>query len=439
MIMFARLLTSLGLACARFIKRADGAIAPTFAFALIPIATAVGAAVDYSRANNVRTELQAALDSAVLAGAQDAGDNWIQIATSVYTSNLAGKGMIPASTPVFTIHSPSIYFGTAAADVPTSILGIVHIDKIKVSVNAGAVGSHPDNSCILTLDKGQPASHVALTLNGAPVVNLTGCSIRSNTSVDCNGHDGNMTETFAAGSASGCGHPTSGATTVPDIYASLATNITPQCGSSHPGVTWHPGTLPSGSAFKTVDKGSYVEYHVCGELEVSGTGYLTPGGSTPTKDYVIVIENGNLKIEDNADIKTMRTAIVMTGDNTRSSQIDFPTGNSKNATLTLEPPSGASNPWQGVSLYVDPKLTNHSNIDNRWGPGATFNADGLVYMGNSNVVTDGNTSSSNAQCTKFVMNQFTTNGAVELNFSQAGNCGGLGLRQWAGQPVRLVQ
>jgi hypothetical protein len=135
----------------------------------------------------------------------------------------------------------------------------------------------------------------------------------------------------------------------------------------------------------------------------------------------------------------MRTAIVMTGDNTRSSQIDFPTGNSKNATLTLEPPSGASNPWQGVSLYVDPKLTNHSNIDNRWGPGATFNADGLVYMGNSNVVTDGNTSSSNAQCTKFVMNQFTTNGAVELNFSQAGNCGGLGLRQWAGQPVRLVQ
>ena len=82
----------------------------------------------------------------------------------------------------------------------------------------------------------------------------------------------------------------------------------------------------------------------------------------------------------------------------------------------MAPPIEAGNPWQGVSFYLDPKLT--YDVNNKWGPGASFSADGLVYLGNSNVVTDGNTSSSNAKCSKFVMNQFTTNGHVNLDFNQ---------------------
>src|SRR5262245_48711254 len=41
-----------------------GNVTLTFALALIPIVGAVGAAVDYSRANNYRSQLQAAADSA---------------------------------------------------------------------------------------------------------------------------------------------------------------------------------------------------------------------------------------------------------------------------------------------------------------------------------------------------------------------------------------
>ena len=72
------------------------------------------------------------------------------------------------------------------------------------------------------------------------------------------------------------------------------------------------------------------------------------------------------------------------------------------------------------------------------GPGATFNADGLVYLGNSNVVTDGNTASANSKCTKFVMNSFVTNGAVRLDFAQH-NCAVVGLKQWGGILVHLMR
>ncbi len=81
-----------------------------------------------------------------------------------------------------------------------------------------------------------------------------------------------------------------------------------------------------------------------------------------------------------------------------------------------------------------------NNVDNKWGPGADFSADGLVYLPNSNVVTDGNTSSSNAKCSKFVMNSFVTNGSVNLNFNQTvASCAAIGLKQWGGIVVRLTQ
>src|SRR5262249_45378868 len=131
-----------------------------------------------------------------------------------------------------------------------------------------------------------------------------------------------------------------------------------------------------------------------------------------------------------------RTAIVMTGDNNWPAQVNFPTGNGKAASLALSPPTTSGNPWQAVGLYLDPKLT--KTVDNKWGPGADFSADGLVYLGKANVVTDGNTSSANSKCTKFVMNSFRTNGSVKLDFAQQ-NCAGIGLKQWGGIIVHLVK
>jgi hypothetical protein len=252
--------------------------------------------------------------------------------------------------------------------------------------------------------------------------------------VDCNGHDGNLTKSYAGGSAAGCSRPNNNAPPVPDTFADLAKNITSICGSDRPGTTWSPGVLPIGAAIKTVNKTGYTEYHICGDLTLSGSGYLM--GSAPATDAVIIIENGNLILDDNASITTVRTALVLTGDNNWPAKMLFPSGAGKQATVSLSPPTSVGNPWQAISLYLDPKLT--KDVDNKWGPGAALNADGLVYLGNSNLVTDGNTASANSKCTKFVTNSFVTNGHVELNFAQQ-NCAAMGLKQWDGVVVHLVR
>ena len=53
----------------RFVKNADGAVAATYALALIPLIAIAGLAFDYTRAVGLDTELQNAADQAALAGA----------------------------------------------------------------------------------------------------------------------------------------------------------------------------------------------------------------------------------------------------------------------------------------------------------------------------------------------------------------------------------
>ena len=409
----------------------SGNVAVFFGLALVPIMTGMGAAIDFSRASATKATVQSALDLALLVGAKDGTSSWSSIASTVFSGNVESKlGSVP--TPTFTKDGTTVYRGSVTTTVPTAVLGLIGINYLDITASGSATAADADNSCILTLDKGQPSSHESLTLNGAPMVNLSGCSIRSNTSVKCNGNDGDVTKTYAGGVATGCGKPKSNSPIVPDTFADLAKNITTECGTSRPGVNWTPGSLPLGAGIKTINKTGYVEYHICGDLQLSGSGQLTAG----TSDVVIVVENGSIIIDDKAAISTVRTALVLTGDNNYAAKVEFPNGNGKVATLSLSPPTNTDNPWRSVSLYLDPKLT--KTVDNSWAPGASFNADGLVYLANSNLVTSGNTASANSKCTKFVTNTFTTNGKVELDFAQQ-NCAAIGLKQWDGITVHLMQ
>ena len=123
-------------------------------------------------------------------------------------------------------------------------------------------------------------------------------------------------------------------------YVDLATNITAVCSPARLNVKWTAGgAIPPG--ITTVIKAGYTEYHICGDLTVSGSGYLT--GSAPATDIIIVIENGSLIVDDKSSINTARTAIVLTGNNNWPAKVEFPTGAGKVSTLTLAPPTGAGN------------------------------------------------------------------------------------------------
>jgi hypothetical protein len=420
---------------ARFFQDRKGGVAPLLALSIVPIVSIVGAGVDYSRANAARVGLQAALDSALLYAAKEDSTTWKETAKTAFTSMVALKDATVA-TPVFSTDANGNYVGQAAADVPTKISGLLGKSSIQIGAKSAVKpGGDADNSCLLTLDKGAALSHVSMLFGGSPNIKLEGCSTRSNSSLNCNGHGSGAAASIAAGSASGCSNTRSYARVLPDIYERLATEITKLCGGTSSNVTWNL-TDPLPSVVETVAKATHTEYHVCGNLTVSGSGFLT--GNSPSSDSVIIIENGSLKLAPDAVVSGVRTAIVLTGNNTVASAIDFPNGNGQSAKLTLSPPTDPNNPWKGIAIYQDPTLT--FKVDNNWGPGATLNADGVVYLPNSAVELQGVATSNNNKCSKIVTKTFTTKGSVSLDFSQVtAGCKLIGMQQWSDTPIHLVR
>lgn len=429
----SKIFTHLRNLIARLQRSEDGNIAIFFALATIPLIGAAGAAVDFSQANNVKARLQAALDAAVLAGAKNQTSNWDSVALNTFNSSVVSKGAAIAA-PTFTL-SDSKYQGAVTASVPTAFLGLLGIASVTVSAHTIAMGpTVATGACLLALDPGKPLSDQGIQFNGSPSVNMAGCTIRSNTSLSCSGNSIGTVASIAAGSASGCTNPKSNSYITPDIYASLASNITAACGGSKLGATWSPGNSPPPASMKTVSKGSYTEYHICGDLNLSGRGSLF--GNAPSSDSVIIIENGSVTLADNASVSAMRTAFVLTGDNSAASSINFPNGNGQSATLSMSPPTDTTNPWHGMALYQDPSLTN--GIDDNWGPGATLIVDGVIYLPKSNVTMKGVGTSNSVGCTVLVVGTFTTNGTVNLTQSASG-CASLNVNQYTGTEAYLTQ
>jgi Flp pilus assembly protein TadG len=114
-----------------------GNVAITFAFATLPIIAGVGCAIDYSRANSVKVALQSALDSTALMLSKEAAtDTATQLQTNaekyfsaVFTRPEAKNVTVTAN---FTTGETAIVV-TATAEVPTSLLGIIGIDKIDLT------------------------------------------------------------------------------------------------------------------------------------------------------------------------------------------------------------------------------------------------------------------------------------------------------------------
>jgi hypothetical protein len=78
-------------------------------------------------------------------------------------------------------------------------------------------------------------------------------------------------------------------------------------------------------------------------------------------------------------------------------------------------------------------------VDNDWGSGATFKADGVIYLPNSNLSLSGNATSNVYNCAKIVANTISAGGSVNINFSQVvGDCTQIGMKQPPGSVARLI-
>lgn len=142
----------------------NGSVLPIFAIALVPLIAAVGAATDFSMTNNVRTGLQSALDSAVLAAVRDGTSGWQATATDFFNAN-APFDQVPVQAPSFSKDANGKVVASASATVPTTFLGVMGIKSVPVTVHSTAslANSTKAQFCVL-----------ALSNNAQPGLRLTG-------------------------------------------------------------------------------------------------------------------------------------------------------------------------------------------------------------------------------------------------------------------------
>jgi Flp pilus assembly protein TadG len=118
----------------RFRDDCRGTTALMFGLLLVPVVATVGAAVDYTRAADARTAMQAAADTAALAVARDAGslsDNEItDRARAVFAANFHKRGAV--IDPLVVEKTDRVIRVSATGSVKTAIMGIINVDEIKI-------------------------------------------------------------------------------------------------------------------------------------------------------------------------------------------------------------------------------------------------------------------------------------------------------------------
>lgn len=145
----------------RFRSDRSGNIAVLFTLALLPILSAVGCAVDYSRATQYRSKLQAAIDAAsvgsvgkkspayIAAGSMSADGPipaGVTDATNIFDGNMSGvdgytlNSMTPVVTKTGSIITSTVTF---SANVPTMFLGVMGKSTMTVTGSSTSVTSMP--------------------------------------------------------------------------------------------------------------------------------------------------------------------------------------------------------------------------------------------------------------------------------------------------------
>lgn len=165
----------------RFRKDRSGNVAVIFTLALLPILSAIGVAVDYSRATQIRSKLQAAIDAAsvgsvarkspafIAAGAMTGdGDiaEGVADARAIFDGNMSGEAgytlnsVTPTVTKAGMLVTSTVTF---SADVPTTFLGVMNKTKMTVTGSSTAVTKMPQYIDFYLLLDNSPSMGVGAT------------------------------------------------------------------------------------------------------------------------------------------------------------------------------------------------------------------------------------------------------------------------------------
>jgi Flp pilus assembly protein TadG len=413
----------------------SGAVAFIFALTATVVIAGLGLGIDVGVWHRTDRNLQNGADAAAVAAARNGTSSYQSEAKAVAAQYglVDGSGGVTVTAldnqtcPNGQTNCYSVTIAMSAA--PQFFSQVIGIPAPPMSSSAMAGGGQTHSYCLLAL--GSSGTDPALTTNGAPKADLSGCSVMSNTSADCHGHNLKADNGDAHKTDSGCGvTQNSNVAQVADPYKSLASNIpTDPCGGLYPQEptkksgsplpplnTWGSAGVTTAMALpyppSTANHGI-----VCGDLQLLGDVTLT----TASPGSLLVIVNGQLDTNG----KTLKTVagsaltIIFTG--TAGSYTHAPTGSG-----TLDFPAPTSGTWSGVAIYQDPSLTSGTDISAA-GNSPTWDITGLVYLPHASVTFSGavNKSSNGASCFALVADNITINGTGDI--LAKGGCAAAGL------------
>ncbi len=160
---------------ARFARESRGGTAVVVAIGAVPIIIAIGAAAEFTSAQQAKTRLQGATDAAVLAAAHVASAQRASIAGNVLTAELSSALGLTNVSPAWTTNSDGSFTGNVSADIQAPLTALIGQSSLTVHVASTAAGAGSGTSvCALVLD---PASAQSLLVNSNVTINGSSCEI----------------------------------------------------------------------------------------------------------------------------------------------------------------------------------------------------------------------------------------------------------------------
>jgi Flp pilus assembly protein TadG len=155
----------------RFWNNCRGGVAPMVGMAMIPLLGAVGAAVDYSKANATRVAFQTALDSTALmlskTAATDSSSDLQTAATNTFNALFSRpdvKNVTVTANYSTTNGSQIVLDGSATLN--TNFLGVLGIDEINISASTTSVWGNTRLRIALVLDNTGSMAQGGTSANG---------------------------------------------------------------------------------------------------------------------------------------------------------------------------------------------------------------------------------------------------------------------------------
>jgi hypothetical protein len=437
--------------------RADerGSVAVIMGVLIIPLVGALGIGFEVSNWYMTARGMQNAADAAALAAATNGGSNYDVEAKAVaaqygFVDGTNNISIAVSNTAACPAGGNNCYSVTISGFRPLLLSQIVGY-RGDATLNGAAAkqlsssavakpSTQPQNLCLLAL-AGSGAAQ-GIRTNGAPVANMNGCSVMSNTAAQCNGSNLGAGYGLAHGTSNNCGvKSVSNVPVVTDPYASLASNIPPlsssPCAGNYPQETHgNPVTPPSSTVPGAVTLNGVTSSlslnggnnFMCGDQVLTADVVINTPSTPPGSPAVLVVENGQLDLNGHTLTTSNGSAVTIVFSGTNGSYIHAPTDNTNGSGGNLNIAAPTSGPWSGVAIYQDPSLTTGVDVSAA-GNSPTWNISGLVYMPHASVTFKGavDKATNGKSCFVVVADHFTISGTAGILQTDIGQCSQAGL------------